>query len=280
MSDADYIDHYGDGRWYDAEYVHMRGDIDYYVGIAANSPGPLLELAAGTGRLTIPMVQAGAEVVGVDSAIAMVEEAERKRAALPFGDRARLTFVRGDMRSLRLDRKFSRVVLAFNTLMHMTEDADLAATLATVRAHLTDDGLFSFDLHTPYPSLPKRDPEGRYDPQQMFDPRTGARILVTENSDYDPRTQINTMRFFYQEVTKDDRPVGRERFTELRLRVIFPRELDHYLDVAGFEIVGDFDDFAETQPFSGRGGRRVVHARLKSPAARARVLPHPEMESR
>jgi SAM-dependent methyltransferase len=262
--DRDALDYYSDGVWYDAEYVHMRHDVPYYASVAADARGSVLELACGTGRLTIPMAQAGAEVVGVDIAPSMIARANHKREQLPPADQKRLGFVVGDMRTLRLSEKYSAVILAFNTLMHMLDDQDLRAVLETAREHLTDDGRFHLDLHTPYPMAVERDPAGRYDPQEMIDPRTRDRFIVTENNTFDPRTQVNAMRFYYQQVDRDGKPVGAERMSELKLRVIFPRELDLWLDLAGFEIDGDWDDFERSRAFSGKGGRRVLSARRRA----------------
>lgn len=261
----DSVEYYRDGARYDAEYVHIGGDIPYYVRVASETRGPLLELAAGTGRLTIPMAEAARDaVVGLDLSPGMIARADEKRARLSPEVQGRLQFVVGDMRTVRLDRSFDAVVLAFNTLMHMTEDDDLAALLETVRAHLTDDGAFHLDLHTPYPSLmSQRDPAGRYDPQQLIDPRTRERWQVTENNAYDPRTQINTMSFFYRRVDGTGAPFGPESRMDLRLRVIFPRELDRWLYAAGFAVVGDWEDLARSQPFTGRGGRRVMTCRRR-----------------
>lgn len=254
------IDHYGDGAWYDAEYVHIRGDVPYYERVARSVDGPILELACGTGRLTLPMARAGAVVHGLDAAPPMVEQAERKRRSLPAGARRRLSFQVADMRTVRLGRTFAAVVLAFNTIMHMLSDDDLQAALETVRAHLPPGGRFFVDLHTPLTDLLVRDPGGRYDPQQMIDPRTGHRYVVTENNTYDPRWQINTMRFYYQRVDEQGRPIGEEAYAELQLRVLFPREFDAWMRAMGFEVVEDWDDFEGRRAFSGTGGRRVVVA--------------------
>ena len=257
---ADPIDHYGDGDWYDAEYVHIRGDVPYYTGVARDVSGSILELACGTGRLTIPMAEAGAELVGVDLAPSMLARANAKRTQLSVPTQRRLSFMRADMRSVRLERAFDAVVLAFNTIMHMLTDDDLVAALETVHAHLEPGGRFFTDLHMPLSDLLDRDPNERFDPQQMVDPHTGHRYIVTENNSYDARRQINTMRFYYQRVDTTGEPVGPERHTEVRLRVLFPREVDHWLERAGFELVEDWDDFERTRPFSGRGGRRVLVA--------------------
>lgn len=255
--------YYENGAFYDAEYVHIGGDTGYYAGLAASTQGEVLELAVGTGRLAIPMAQLGGRVTGVDLMPGMIEEANAKKARLLPVEQERLEFIVGDMRTIRLGRKFNKVIIAFNTLMHMTRDEDLRATFETVAIHLEDDGLFHLDLHTPHPAVnPTEDPDGRYDPQEMIDPRDGKRYVVTESNQYDARNQINEMSFFYQEVDIRGEDVGEEIERCLRLRVIFPRELDLWLHNSGFEIVEDFDDFEKTKPFSGEGGRRVLAARL------------------
>jgi len=260
-------EYYADGALYDAEYVHIRYDVPYYVRVAAETNGRILELACGTGRLSIPMAQAGTPVLGVDISPGMIAHANAKREKLPPGDQRRLEFRVGDMRSMRLGERFESVVLAFNTLMHMIDDDDLAAVLDTAREHLTDRGLFHLDLHTPYPETSEsRDPAARYDPQPMIDPYTRARYVVSENSSYDARRQINAMRFYYQAVDAQGNAIGPERCAKLELRVIFPRELDRWLHLHGFEVAGDWDDFDRKRPFSGSGGRRVLMVRKRSAA--------------
>lgn len=263
--DADALAYYADGDWYDAEYVHIGGDIPYYKRVAAESAGPILELACGTGRLTIPMAETTTHpITGVDLMPAMIARAEKKRAALPGPWAERLRFLQGDMRNVRLGERFSSVILAFNTLMHLTEDDDLAAFFETARVHLAPGGVFHLDLHTPNPTImSERDPAGRYDPQQMIDPRTKQRWEVSENNRYDPRTQINTMYFYYRQIDARGQAFGPEREVVLRLRVIFPRELDRWISSSGFETIGDFDDLGRALPFSGRGGRRVLMLRAR-----------------
>ena len=75
---------------------------------------------------------------------------------------------------------------------------------------------------------------------------------------YDTRQQITILRFFYQEVGQDNEKIGEEFSRTLRLRVIYPREMDLWLQKHGFEIVEDWDDLEKTTPFTGEGGRRVL----------------------
>ena len=264
--DLQSIELYADGALYDAEYGQICNDIPFYTNIAATAKGPVLELACGTGRLTIPMAKAGATIVGIDIAPGMIAEAETKKRRCNPPVRNRLEFFIGDMRSVRLVSTFDIVILPFNALMHMALDEDLQAVLETVRKHLIPDGLFYLDVHTPYPTpaatTQEKDDE-RHNPRELVHPRTGTRFCVSEKSSYDARSQINTMSFFYQQVDKTGRPVGSEVRRNIQLRAIFPRELDLWLSICGFEIVSDCEDFDTTKSFTGKGSRRVIAARSR-----------------
>lgn len=258
-------DHYGDGVWYDAEYVHVGADIPGYREWAARRRGPILELACGTGRLTFPMAEAGVVVTGVDYAPPMIRRALAKRAELAPHARGRLDFRVGDMRTLDLGTSFEGVVIGLNSLMHMTTDEDLHAALSTARRHLSASGRLALDVFMPPPAALGRDPDGRYDPQEMIDPRDGQRYVVTESTRYDPARQLHHLTFFYQPVDRRGRSDGPELRSELTVRVMMPRELELWFRVVGLEIVGDWDDLEATAPFSGRGGRRFIEARKTEP---------------
>ena len=252
------LNHYEDGAWYDAEYVHIRSDIPLYTSIAREmNGGSILELACGTGRLSFPMAEAGASVVGLDVEPAMLRQAERKRKRVPPSVANRLRFVAGDMRHFSLPEQFDCVVLGFNAILHMLEDNDLLSVLESSRRHLAPGGRFYLDLFTPYPDFVERDPEGRYDPQQMIDP-SGHRWIVSENNRYDPRRQINHMLFYYQRVDAAGVRIGEELMAEVLLRVLFPRELDTFIHRAGLRIVAEHEDYGRTRPYTARIGLRVL----------------------
>lgn len=259
-------DHYGDGRWYDAEYVHIRADLPYYQGVAkaALASGlDILDLAAGTGRLSFPMAEAGARVHGLDLSPAMLETAEARRKAASPELQRRLSFELGDMCALQPPETPRSVVLAFNGLMQCLSDAALEACLRGIHAQLGTEGRFYFDYYTPTPELLDRDPEARYDPQQMILPETGQRYVVTESSRFDARRQQVTMRFYYEPVDARGDPSGESHVAELDLRIFAPREMDSWLAWTGFELLEDWEDFAKQQPFSGRGGQRLGVARAR-----------------
>src|SRR3954462_15097428 len=92
--------------WYDAwadryeDGSPRAADVPFYVGLAREADGPLVELAVGTGRVAIPVAQAtGSRVVGIDSSPGMLAQA-RKRAVEAGVD---LDLREGDIRELELD---------------------------------------------------------------------------------------------------------------------------------------------------------------------------------
>jgi len=138
---------YDDALLYDMQYESYRDDLPFYLRVAADQGGPVLELGAGTGRVTAALAAAGHEVVAVDASPAMLARA-RERLASPIAS-GQVTLMQADMRDLALDRRFALVAAPFNTLMHAYTLSDQDRTLANVRAHLDRGGAFAFDVYLP-----------------------------------------------------------------------------------------------------------------------------------
>src|SRR5215212_5162530 len=88
----------------------------FYRDLARQMGGPVLELACGTGRLTLPLARDGHAVVGLDASPVMLRAAEAKAEA----EDVEVAFFRGDMRVFDLGRRFALVILCCNSLAHLT----------------------------------------------------------------------------------------------------------------------------------------------------------------
>jgi 2-polyprenyl-3-methyl-5-hydroxy-6-metoxy-1,4-benzoquinol methylase len=106
----------------------------FYRELARQRQGPILDLACGTGRLTIPLAADGHRVVGVDASAAMLSEAHAKASA----ETLKVEFVRGDIRTVKLKQRFALVIVGCNSLAHLTTNDDLETGLANIRRHLVD----------------------------------------------------------------------------------------------------------------------------------------------
>jgi SAM-dependent methyltransferase len=137
--------------WENARTVARR-DVRFWQGLAARQSGALLELGSGTGRLAVPLLKSGADLVGIDRSAAMLARARLKARRAGVLDRAR--FVRGDIRHLpfRTRPGFGLVMAPYGMLQSLTRERDLTATLTSVARVLRRDGVFGIDL---VPDLPR-----------------------------------------------------------------------------------------------------------------------------
>jgi SAM-dependent methyltransferase len=170
-------------KYYDGAYAAKQDliDLPFYLELAEQSGGPVLEIACGTGRITLPVARGGIEICGVDNSLPMLDVLKQNLAREPEQIRERVTVQQGDMRGFRLNRKFPLVMIPFRPMQHMFTVEDQAAALTTAAAHLTDDGILAFDVF--YPKF------------EMIWTRIGEEVQEMEWSSTDDPTKI-IRRFF------------------------------------------------------------------------------------
>jgi ubiquinone/menaquinone biosynthesis C-methylase UbiE len=127
---------------YDEWAADVTADIDFYVRLAREADGPLVELAVGNGRVAIPVGRAtGRRVIGLDTSPAMLEQA-RERATEAGVD---LELHLADMRDLRLDEPAALIYCPFRALLHLPTWADRRAAFERVAAALQPGGRFAWN---------------------------------------------------------------------------------------------------------------------------------------
>jgi SAM-dependent methyltransferase len=133
------------GPAYDAWCRSVIEDIPFYVDLAVQSGGPVLELGVGSGRVAVPTALAGISVVGVDSSPTMLGLARRR--AGPHA--ANLRLIEADMRSLPDLGRFGLVTVPFRALLHLASDEERRAVLAAAHQRLRPGGVLAFDVFHP-----------------------------------------------------------------------------------------------------------------------------------
>lgn len=241
-----------DAALYDFEYRRRRADVLFYRRLARNrlelgGAGPVLDLACGTGRLTLPLLRDGHAVVGVDLSAAMLARAAARVRRLSPSRRARALLCRADLRALRFRPRFMLAVAAFHSLQHLVSDADLLRCLRAVRGALAPGGWLAFDLLPPDPAWIARDPGRRWGRTVFRHPTTGERLIYTTNHRLDRRRRALHMRLYYQPVDAAGRPSEPERVRRLCHRQLRPVEVRRLLGRAGFRIIGAFAGFDGTE---------------------------------
>jgi SAM-dependent methyltransferase len=127
---------------YEAWSAHMTADVAFYVELARQADGPLVELAIGNGRVAIPVAQAtGRRVIGIDTSPAMLAQA--RAGAAKAG--VQLDLREGDMRDLALDEPAALIYCPFRALLHLPTWTDRRRTFERVAASLRPDGRFAWN---------------------------------------------------------------------------------------------------------------------------------------
>jgi SAM-dependent methyltransferase len=252
--------------YYDGETLHVAaydsffdpaprqiaGDVAFYAALARAASGTVLELGAGTGRVTLALAAAAIPMVGVDLSEAMLAIASEKRAALAPDVAARARFLPGDMRRFDLGERVAAAIVPFRAFQCLLTPDDQMAALAAVRGHLATQGrlvlhLFDprLDLIQPGTSPPGERPVGVHR-------RTGRRVdAVAIRTDLDPIGHVRRDTWRYREYG-DDGGIAREQLLELALRWTYRWELHHLLARCGFRVESEFSDFNRAPPAYGR----------------------------
>ena len=109
----------------------------------------MLELGAGTGRVTLAIAEAGIPIHALDSSHLMLRELEAKLATRSEEVRRRVTLVTADMRAFDMPERFALVIAPFRVFLHNLTDADRLACLSRVRHHLRPGGRLAFNVFHP-----------------------------------------------------------------------------------------------------------------------------------
>jgi SAM-dependent methyltransferase len=131
---------------YDEWAAHMTEDVPFYVELASETKGPLVELAVGSGRVAIPVARAaGRPVIGIDSSPAMLAQARERAAA----SGVELDLREGDMRELELEERAGLVYCPFRALLHVRGWQDKRRVFERVAASLRPGGRFAWNAFVP-----------------------------------------------------------------------------------------------------------------------------------
>ena len=233
--------HYGPegARWYSAVNSWRVEDIPFYLREAEAWAGPggsVLELAAGEGRVTLPMAQAGFRVTALESSGHMAAVLARKLDSEPNDVRDRIEQVAGDMRRFTLDRLYRFIYLPFNTMLMLTQPHERQKLLERVREHLAPSGAFAFDIFTPDPAkLIDADGWVLELDFEADDPEHGrVRVMRERRSETDLGRQVRHF-ILRNRVLKGDQEVAAWE-DDLDVALLYPRELELLLERQGFRI--------------------------------------------
>jgi SAM-dependent methyltransferase len=212
---------------YDPWSVSVVEDIPFYVDLAVQAGGPVVELGVGSGRIAVPTAAAGVKVIGVDSSAGMLEIARRQ--AEQAGVSALVDLRLGDLRKPPVRGRFDLVTSPFRALLHMETDADRRKALRAARRLVADGGRFVFDVFEP-------SHEDIVDTHGSWLEREPG---IFERADWNLETRTLVLRLRSGETD-----------TEMSLAWLPPDEWETLLQEEGFEVEALYGWF-DRQPYAG-----------------------------
>ena len=250
-------------EFYDSVVPHReRQDVAFFVEMAREAAGPVLEIGCGTGRVLIPTARGGLEIVGLDSSSMMLAVCREKLTLEPDEVQSRVKLAKGDMRRFDLNRRFQLVTMPFRPFQHLLTVEDQMDCLTCVHKHLVDEGKFVLDVFNP--SLPhlagKEDIRNLLGDEAQFMMPDGRRVrrdhrLVSR----DWLNQVQDLELIYEV----GHPDGREErlVHRLRMRYLFRFEAEHLLARCGFQVEALYADYDKSPYGSKYPGELIFVAR-------------------
>lgn len=199
--------------------------------------GPALELGIGTGRVALPLMEAGVEVHGIDTSEEMVERLRAK----PGGDAVKMTM--GSFADFSIDARFPLIYVVFNTFFGLLTQEEQVSCFAAIARHLTSDGVFVMQAFVP--DVRRFDADN----QRVSANWVGVDEIDLETSTHDPVAQ----RTDSQHVVVRD---GSVRIYPVRIRYAYVSELDLMARLAGLRLRERWSAW-DRSPFPSPGGGHI-----------------------
>ena len=224
---------------YDQLFESLDFDRRFWLEVGREAKGPVLDLGCGTGRVLIPLLEAGVDADGVDLHPAMLERLRAKAEKKGFRPHLRTA----DMRDFTMPRLYTRVISAFNAFAHCASTEDQLAMLRCCREHLEPGGALVLHISYPGAALWLGSPDEPALEHETTDPATGHRLQLYDRRFTDAVNQSQRSEIEVRALDPDGALVGSHRF-EAHQRWVYRYELELLLRLSGFarwEIQGDFD---------------------------------------
>lgn len=222
---------YYDLLYRDKDYIKEAEYIDSLVKKHSPHAESILELGCGTGYHAELLAKKGYDIFGIDFSSSMLEAAGKRKSALPDELAGKINFLSGDVREVRVNKKFDAVISLFHVMSYQISNEDIYKAFLTASEHLNTGGIFIFDCW--------------YGPAVLTD-RPAARIKQYKNecieiiriAEPEMLPNNNAVIVNYQMFVKDDRNLKEIKETH-KMRYLFKPEIELLLKNTGMKLIHD-----------------------------------------
>ncbi|WP_100333610.1 class I SAM-dependent methyltransferase [Bacillus alkalisoli] len=246
------FDKYENPEKYDEMYGNYHEDLLYMMEYANGMEQRVIELACGTGRLTIPMAKSGINMVGIDLHDGMLSRAKQKAAE----EHVKIVFEQQDCTQLELPYKSPLIFMTGNSFQHFLTNESQDSLFQSVKKHLLPNGQFIFDTRNLILAELSMDEE--YEESYINKDKQ-----IVKEKHYEKYNHENQILYCvtHTDILENKQLIHTKR-DSISLRYVFPMELQRLLDILGFELLHLYGSWKKDD-FTKDSISMVVHCRLK-----------------
>lgn len=227
-------------RYYDAFFCAPdESELLFYKQMIESVPSPALEIACGTGRLLLPLLQTGLLVEGIDSSPEMLVQCKAKIEKAHM----KVLLYKQQMQTLSLPKKYGGLFSSLGSFQQLADLDDAYAALHRFYEHLLPGGKLAIYLYLPWCNAPEF---GQWHEQEPITLQDGRSLLVSEKAIHDPIEQQLFMTYRYQ--LKEHEKIIANEEKEMVIRWYSRHEFELMLSSVGFIDIKVFNGYDNTGP--------------------------------
>jgi SAM-dependent methyltransferase len=235
---------------YDAQYHDFDADLPLWLARAREAGDPVLELGCGSGRVLLPLVQAGHRLAGVDHDSNMLELARRRLSSAGV---EQVALIEADLSSFAIEERFKLALAPLNTLATLEDDAFRAA-LACTADHLLSGADLICDLPNPLTAVEEKpDPDEILD--EFIEPSTESAVQVRAAVEPLVDGSVQRVAWVYEVLSREGfvEPIHIEQRFHLRGTA----RLRELAEQSGLQLAGTLGDY-DSSPYTEDSPRLIA----------------------
>ena len=222
-----------DPQTYDDQFWWKKDDIEFWKSTPTISNTTILELAAGTGRLAIPLIKEGVNYTGLELSKKYTQYANLKFESLN-------PIIAGDMRKFNFNQSYDIIFIGFNSFLHLLTEKDVVKCFKSIQKHMHSNSRLYIDVFMPSPSFLYRSPSSKVTVLEFFDSQKKCLSTIEEKIDYNTLNEIVSVNWKY----KNDKNIYYKQF-DFQMKIYYPDTIHRLLEDNGFCVNNLWGDYAK-----------------------------------
>ena len=221
-------------------YVNLDFDISFFLNETQNTQEEILELMCGTGRVSIPLLEAGRKLTCIDYSKGMLDIFAKK--AEKFKDSVKL--VEMDITKLNLEKKFKTIILPFHSFSEITSSEKQFEALQNISSHLDKEGKFILTLQNPVTRLKNAD--GKLRTLGEFNINNGKKIVLSSINKFNSEDKTVT-GYQYYEIYNSSNKLIEKRKLDIKFKPISDKEFRSMIEKLDLKIIATYGDYSYSE---------------------------------